>query len=47
MHKVVITDCGFESADVEEAILRPLGCEITIGKFQTQGELIALVADAE
>src|SRR5580698_1220991 len=47
MHKVVITDCGFESADVEEAILRPLGCEITIGKFQTPGELIALVADAE
>lgn len=48
MIKVVITDFPFETAEVEEDILRPLGCAVAIGKQKLpQADLIQLVAEAE
>ena len=46
--KVVVTDYSFASIDVEEEILRPLGCEIVAWKERRPpSELASLVADAD
>jgi len=47
MYKVAVTDCGFESLDVEKAILEPLGCEVVRGRCKTTDDVIALTADAD
>jgi len=45
--KVAITDNTFGSLDVEEAILRPTGCELASGQCRTSQALIELVGDAD
>lgn len=47
MYKVAVTDCGFDSLDVEKAILEPLGCEVIRGKCKTPDDVIALTSDAD
>jgi D-3-phosphoglycerate dehydrogenase len=47
MLKVAVTDISFEKLDVEEAILKPLGCEIVVRQCKTQEELIELTRDAD
>jgi D-3-phosphoglycerate dehydrogenase len=45
--KVAVTDYNFSSLDIEEAMLRPLGCEILRGQCKTPETLIPLVQDAD
>jgi len=47
MHKVVVTDSTFESLDMEEGVLEPLGCEVVGGQCKTRDELIALTGQAD
>ena len=47
MLKVAVTDFTFPSLDIEEAILRPSGCDIVSGQCRTPESLIPLVADAD
>src|ERR1035437_9195996 len=46
--KVAITDYTFDSTDVEQAILEPLGCRVVAQKAIADCQsLMALVADAD
>jgi D-3-phosphoglycerate dehydrogenase len=45
--KTAITDFTFPSLDIEEAILKPTGCQIVSGQCKTAETLIPLVADAD
>jgi D-3-phosphoglycerate dehydrogenase len=46
--KVVVTDCPFESLDVETSILEPLGCDLLVRKTAPPvRELAELTADAD
>jgi D-3-phosphoglycerate dehydrogenase len=45
--KVAITDSTFPVLDIEEAILKPTGCEIVSGQCKTAETLIPLVGDAD
>lgn len=45
--KVAVTDFTFPSLDLEEAILRPTGCEMVSGQCKTSDTLIPLVSDAD
>ncbi len=47
MYRVVITDFAYKSPEIEESILRPLGCEIIDAQCKDPAKLIALVADAD
>ncbi len=48
MPRVVVTDHGFDSLDVETAVLEPLGCEVVArARPGTPAELARLVADAD
>jgi len=47
MPQVFITDCGFETPDIERAILEPLGCEVVRGQCTDPDELVKLLADKE
>jgi D-3-phosphoglycerate dehydrogenase / 2-oxoglutarate reductase len=47
MEKVVVTDYAFPSLEIEEAVLKPLGCAVVGGQCKTPAELKALVADAD
>jgi D-3-phosphoglycerate dehydrogenase len=47
MIQVIVTDCTFESQDVESAILEPLGCRLILHQCKTPEELLPVVADAE
>ena len=47
MVRVVVTDCTFESLDVESAILEPLGCRLIVHQCKTPDELLPVVADAD
>jgi hypothetical protein len=47
MIRVVVTDCTFESVDLESAILEPLGCRLTVHQCKTPAELLPVVADAD
>ncbi len=47
MEKVVVTDYAFPSLEIEEAVLKPLGCTLAGGQCKTAAELKALVADAD
>jgi len=47
MQKVAVTDYTFDSLDVEQIILEPLGCQVVGRQCKTQEELIALTADAD
>jgi D-3-phosphoglycerate dehydrogenase len=45
--KIAITDWTFPDLEIESSILQPLGIEIVARQSRTEGELIALVADAD
>jgi D-3-phosphoglycerate dehydrogenase len=48
MIKVAVTDCPFESLDIETSILEPLGCTLVVRKQAgSPAELMQLVADAD
>jgi D-3-phosphoglycerate dehydrogenase len=47
MLKVAVTDYTFGSLDIEQAILKPLGCELIGQQCKTREELIALTRDAD
>ena len=48
MIKVVVTDCPFESLDIETGILAPLGCEIVVRKqAPPPSQLADLLSDAD
>src|SRR5947209_8888990 len=48
MTRVVLTDNTFDSLDVENEVLRPLGCEIVVSKkIPPPEELARLVAEAD
>src|SRR5688500_222344 len=45
--KVVFTDHNFENLSVEEAVLKPLGCEMILPSWQAEKELMQLVREAD
>lgn len=45
--KVAITDFSFPTLEIEEAILRPAGCEIISGQWKTTEALIPVVSEAD
>jgi D-3-phosphoglycerate dehydrogenase len=45
--KVAVTDSTFPVLDIEEAILKPTGCEIVSGQCKTSETLIPLVSQAD
>lgn len=45
--RVVITDSTFGTFDVEDEILRPLGCSVELRQCKTPAELIDLTQDAD
>jgi D-3-phosphoglycerate dehydrogenase len=47
MIHVVVTDCTFETLDVESAILEPLGCRLALHQCKTPKELLPIVEDAD
>ena len=47
MPTVLVTDFTFRDLDIEEAILRPLGCTVEPRQCRTVGELLGVVAGAE
>jgi D-3-phosphoglycerate dehydrogenase len=47
MKKVAVTDYSFDTLDVEEAILQPLGVSLVGQKSKSADEVAALVADAD
>lgn len=47
MSKVVITNYSFESLAPEKEVLEPLGCRIVARQYESEEDLIALVADAD
>ncbi len=47
MEKVAVTDYAFPSLEIEEEILRPLGCSVVGAQCRTAEDLKRLVADAD
>src|SRR5215510_13354742 len=47
MVKVVITDSTFPNTDPERRVLEPAGCEVVLGKENTERALIELTRDAD
>ena len=45
--RVVLTDSSFDTLDIEEAILEPLGCRIVARQSKVPAELAQAVADAD
>ncbi len=45
--RVVITDATFDSFEIEESILLPLGCSVQFRQCKSEAELIELTADAD
>jgi D-3-phosphoglycerate dehydrogenase len=47
MFKVVITDSTFPNTDPERRVLEPAGCEVVLGKENTESALLELTRDAD